>query len=620
MTRVLPLMLLLIAVMSDSCVRPVDAGEELSRTEIVDRVREDIRYLASDDLEGRGLDTAGIQLAAERIIDEFRRLGVRPGLPDDSYLQPFPVTIGAMTVADETRVALQGPGGVMLELEQGEQFQPLRKGADGSATGELVFVGYGITAPEESYDEYAGVDVEGRIVVMIRREPRQGQADGGFNGTDNSSHAYIQTKLERATANKAAGIIFVNDPWHTRQSESDELTPVTGFGAEGDTIPFVHVKQAVIDRILAASPLNTDSGQLASLDAVADHLDETLKPVSQPLDGWTAEVTTRFATESVIAQNVIGVIEGDGPLADETIVIGAHYDHLGYGGYGSRARDREGEIHNGADDNASGTAAVLELARRIATGPKPRRRVVFVCFSAEERGLIGSKYYVTHPPFPLDQTVFMMNFDMIGNLKDNRVQVNGVGTAKEFRALAEAADAAEPVRVEIVESPFGGSDHLPFYQQKIPVMFCFTGMTSIYHTPDDDFETLNIEGAVTVIDYAEELFRQVDSLDQRPTFQTYSRSRRRSTRQMPSLGFAPELSESSEDGVLVRSVRRDSPADTAGLKVGDVVTHVNANKIDGFRQIIESLSSAEPGDTMTLTVRRGEETIDIAVELGEPGR
>jgi hypothetical protein len=382
----------------------------------------------------------------------------------------------------------------------------------------------------------------------------------------------------------------------------------------------VHVKQTVVDELLAACPLQAGEKTLSSLDEVTAYVDESLQPVSQPLTGWTAEVTTEFEVDSVIAENIIGVIEGEGPLADETIVVGGHYDHLGYGGYGSRARNRTGEIHNGADDNATGTAAVLEMARRVAQGPTPKRRIVFICFSAEERGLIGSNFYVQNPVFDLDNTVAMLNFDMIGNLRNNRVEVNGVGTAAEFRKIVEATDEAQPIEITIKEDPFGGSDHLPFYQRKIPVMFCFTGMTGIYHTPDDDFETLNIEGTVAVIDYAEGLLRGISELDARPTFTAVARRRGASARRMPSLGFAPELSGYTGEGILVRTVRADSPASKAGLQVGDVIVKIGDKEITGFQQIIEILSQSKAGDELQMTVKRGEETVDLTATLGAPGR
>lgn len=213
----------------------------------------------------------------------------------------------------------------------------------------------------------------------------------------------------------------------------------------------------------------------------------------------------------------MGVIEGEGPLADETIVIGAHYDHLGYGPFGSR-RPNERAVHNGADDNATGTAAVMELARRFAEREeKPARRLVFIAFTAEERGIIGSNRYVEKPLFALEDTVTMINFDMIGNLREDGLLVGGVRTGKEFAPLVETVSEGVELKVK-TSGPLGGSDHLGFYRKNIPVLFFFTGMTKLYHTPDDDFETINVEGAVQTIDFAERVLERVASMPKRPEF------------------------------------------------------------------------------------------------------
>jgi hypothetical protein len=598
----------------------VSAGEEaVSRAAIVERVRADVEFLASDALEGRGIDTPGIETAAKRIIAEYERLGLKPGMPDGTWRQPFPVTMGDVVVVPEkTVLTLTGPDGLQIRPARGTDYQPIRRGANGRASGGLVFIGYGISSDEDHYDDYAGINVEGRIVVMIRREPQQGRDGGAFNGTQTTSHSYVDRKLELIAKSKAAGIVFVNDPYSAPTPDKDELTPPSGFGNDGSSVPFVHVKQEVIDRILQVAPLKVEGDRrLKSVAEAAAWIDETLKPLSQELTGWNAEVATEFRVNTITADNLIGVIEGEGPQADQTIVIGGHYDHLGYGGFGSRAPNRRGEIHNGADDNATGTAAVLEMARRVAAGPKPRHRMVFICFSAEERGLIGSNYYVRHPAYPLDNTVFMLNFDMIGNLRNNRVEVNGVGSAAEFEKLVREADDASPLDVTVVENPFGGSDHLPFYQRKIPVMFCFTGLTSTYHTPDDDYAGLNIEGTVSVIDYSEQLLRAVDAMDARPTYREVSRTRTRPAR-IPFLGIAPELSDFDGEGVLVRTVREESPAKAAGIQVGDILLKVGDRKLESYQNLIEILTGSKAGDQLKVVLKRGEVEIETVVELGAP--
>ncbi len=596
---------------------PMAAAEEaVSRTAIVERVRSDIEYLASDALEGRGIDTPGIELAAQRIIAEYQRLGLKPGLPEGSYRQPFTVTMGDVVVAESTQVRILKPDGTPIDLELGKQFQPIRRGANGKVSAGLTFIGYGISSEEDKYDDYAGIDVEGQIVVMIRREPQQGREDGAFRGTQTSTHSYIDRKLELIAKSKAAGVIFVNDPFSSPTPDKDELTPPSGFGNEGDNVPFVHVQQSVVDQILSLSPLKTDEKLLTTLAEVCDYIDTTLKPVSRQLTGWSAEVATEFSVNTISTDNIVGVIEGEGPLADQTIIIGGHYDHLGYGGFGSRAPTRRGEIHYGADDNASGTAAVLEMARRASAGPKPKRRLVFICFSAEERGLIGSNFYVRNPIFPLEDTIFMLNFDMIGNLRNNRVEVNGVGSAAEFAEIVRKANENSSLDVSIVANPFGGSDHLPFYQRKIPVMFCFTGLTSTYHTPDDVYAGLNIEGTVAVIDFSEKLLAAVDQMEGRPTYQEIRRSGRSRPQNTPYLGINPELSDYEGPGVMVRSVRTGSPAEMAQIQVGDIILQINGNQVEGYQNIVEVLTSSKVGDKLKLVLKRGDDEIETVVELG----
>ncbi|MEZ6062567.1 MAG: M20/M25/M40 family metallo-hydrolase [Planctomycetaceae bacterium] len=586
----------------------------------VARVGGDIRYFASDELEGRGIETHGIELAAERITSEFARLGVKPGMPDGSYLQPFDVRIGDVVVAPETHVRLTHAGNQSIVLNRPNDYQPMRRGTNGMAAAELVFIGYGITAPEENYDDYAGIDVSGKILVMIRREPQHSRADGTFRGTETTQHSYIDTKLQLATNHGAAAVIFVNDLSTAASPDRDELTPPAGFGGAEAGIPFIHVRQLVVDRLLQIQPLKTGDGQQLSRFAdVARHIDSTMTPISQSMDGWSADIQTEFKVDSVTTNNLIGVVEGEGPLSDETIVIGAHYDHLGFGGFGSRAAHRTGEVHNGADDNATGTAAVLELARRITAGPKPKRRMMFICFSGEERGLLGSRHYVQHPAVPLEETVAMLNFDMIGNLRNNQIEVNGVGSSPQFRAIVQSADQASPLNVRSVDSAFAGSDHLPFFQKGVPVLFCFTGLTDLYHTPDDDFNTINVDGVVRVIDYSEHLLRGIDALPVAPTFLDGKGRPRRRTRNIPVLGIRPDFSGDLDgQGVLVEFVSKDTGAEQAGVQVGDLIVGLNDTEIDSFPALTDFLKTSRAGDTIQVRVRRGQETLTIPVVLGAP--
>ncbi|MCH7729690.1 MAG: M20/M25/M40 family metallo-hydrolase, partial [Planctomycetes bacterium] len=407
-------------------------AEAANRADAISRVGEDIRYLASDELEGRGPATEGLEKAAEHITKRFKQLKLTSGAKDGSYRQPFEIAIDTKVVEAKTMLVLSGPNNQTITLELGKDFQPLATGAAGNAKAEVVFAGYGISAPKLKYDDYKDADVAGKIVLLIRREPQQDDPKSVFNGKKVTTHSYIRTKLLAAKKQKAAAVLLVNDPFSTKQKKKDQLTTPAGFGTNPLGVPFAHVSQAIVNKLLESSPIRAgDGAQLKSVATIEEKIDDALVPMTQSLTGWTAEFKCSFEKVKATVSNVVGVLEGEGPLANETIVIGAHYDHLGYGPFGSR-RPNERAIHNGADDNATGTAAIMEIARRFAErDEKPARRMVFIAFSAEERGLIGSNYYLANPLFPLKDTVAMINFDMVGRLGDKGLSVGGVKTAKE---------------------------------------------------------------------------------------------------------------------------------------------------------------------------------------------
>lgn len=591
------------------------ANASENRNGVTERVSEDIEFLASDALEGRGVETKGIEVAAERIIDVYEAAGLKPAV-GDSYRQEFSISVGKTVASDSTKIQFHGPENTVVDLTMGKQFQPLHAGGSGTAASEVVFVGYGISSAEDDYDDYQGIDVEGKVVVMIRREPRQKVDGAKFRGRRTSQHAYINSKLALAKKNKVGAILFVNDPAST-QGSKDELTSPNGFGDRSQGVPFFHVAQSAIDQLLAKAPLTVEidgnQQKLTSLQAVEAEIDRNLKPVSQVMTDWSASVDVSFDSESVKAYNLLGILEGEGPLADEFVVVGAHYDHIGLGGVGSRAASRRGEIHNGADDNASGTAAVMELARRLSEGPKPKRSIIFACFSGEERGLLGSNYYVNDPVVPLAQTSAMLNFDMIGTLRNNKLEIGGVGTGEGLRAIVGAADEKSSLNVNTSEHAFAGSDHLPFIRKKVPAMFCFTGMTDRYHTPDDDFAQINVEGAVKVIGFAEDVLRGLADMPTRPEFQRVSAR----TKKVPYFGAIPFLSaEEGVQGVRVRVIRKESPAEAAGLQVGDIITAVNNQPVADYGKLIEVLRQMNAQDEVSVKVLRAEAIITTSVRLG----
>jgi hypothetical protein len=582
------------------------------------RITEDLRVLTSDELEGRGPGTAGIVKAAEYIRDEFRKAGLQSGVAEGSFFQPFEVPLGQHVVAGETTLVLRGPHGETWELELERNYRPLYTGPTAPLQAPVVFAGYGISAPDLQYDDYRDLDVEGKVVIILRREPRPSETTGPFQGEKPTPHSYFNTKLEQAAQRKAAAVLFVNDPRTVRNSGKDTLVASQGLGLKQVKIPFAQLTLATADRLLEASPRRTGDGEtLASLTAVEARIDRDLRPLSGSLEGWTAEIQLTFERLAAETVNVVGVLEGEGPLAHETIIVGAHYDHLGFGGVGSRRPDVTA-IHYGADDNASGTAAVMELARRFASqAEKPPRRMVFIAFSGEERGLIGSRHYVNQPLFPLTETVAMLNFDMVGNLRNDELQVQGVGSGQGLETIAEVASNKVPLTIQTSQGVMGASDHFSFYQSQVPVTFFFTGLTDIYHTPDDTFESLNVTGVEQVVDYVEAYASGLASMPERPKYMEISASTRGRSR-MAYLGVVPDYVAATE-GLQIQDVKMGSPADAGGLKSGDRIVRIGEVQVNDIEGLAEGLRRYKAGETVEIGVKRGDLEVTMLVTLAEPG-
>ncbi|MCA9105619.1 MAG: M20/M25/M40 family metallo-hydrolase [Planctomycetales bacterium] len=593
-----------------------DEGLDRETESVVARVGGDIEYLASDELGGRGVGTEGIEIAANFIRDEFQRLGLAPGGENGTYFQEFPIEGLGTLRDDETWAVIVGADGAETKLVAGTDYQPQMLGGPGPIEAEMVFAGYGITSAEFEYDDYEGLDCQGKFVVVIRREPQQNDADSPFDGLETSAYATIRNKLATASLHGAAGIILVNDQPSTQTAGGDFLATPELFGTSADGIPFVHMSQAAFGKILAAHPLQAGDGtELKTLAEVEAAIDANLQTINGPLGG--TKIRYQMAVDTVMTNNVIAVIEGEGPLADETIIVGAHYDHLGMGGFGSRTPDRT-EVHNGADDNATGTAAVLELARRFANSDKkPARRIVFIAFSGEERGLVGSAHYVAHPSIPLGNIVAMVNFDMIGWLRNDALTIYGAASGSSFSEVIEAASGDTGLDLKPIDSGFAGSDHLPFVSKEIPALFLHTGLTDTYHTPDDDFETINVEGAVRVIDYSENLLWELANLEERPTFQ--AARPREPRRRLAYLGARINFSEDVK-GLLVDEVTEDSPAAAAGLQTGDIVLAIGERELKTREDLIAALREGNTGDTVTIKIMRDGEEQSLEATYGRAPR
>jgi hypothetical protein len=597
------------------------------------RLRTDVTFLADDAREGRAPGTAGIEAAADYIAGEFKQAGLVPAPGADGYFQPFALS-GSPALGPVSFLGLVSSDAVsLLKAEPKVDFSPLAIGSSGKLQRvPIVFAGYGITAKDESkkldYDDYAGLDVQGKAVLILRREPQQDQDNSPFAGKRNSDYATFRHKATNAFQHGAAAVLMVNDGFSLKGGTvKDELLGFTAAGSElNSKLPFVMLTRGFADKLLAGAGL-------PDLDTLERKIDNDLSPRSAELKGWSLDLGVDITRPSITTRNVVGVLEGAGPLADETIVVGAHYDHLGRGGLlsGSLAFLSK-DIHNGADDNASGTAMILELARRLARRPDPLpRRVVFIAFSGEERGLLGSKHYVEHPLYPLASTVLMANFDMVGRLNDkHELTLYGTGTTPGLDTLVDALGKSGGFTVKKIADGHGPSDQESFYLKNIPVLFAFTGNHRDYHRPSDDTERINFPGMARIADLAELLLLDVTRRPLRPEFVKVERRRNAASggdhataagdpgRVSVSayLGTIPSYDDETK-GVKLEGVREESPAEKGGLRGGDIIVGFGGKPVATIYDYTESLGRYRPGDTVEVVVQRGGKDVTLKVTLGK---
>ena len=644
----------------------IAAGGQQTQTQIapsVERLRAHIEYLASDKLEGRRTGSPGANLAAEYIAREFSRYGLRrsigrdlPGmsiLEADSpnrYLQEFPYVAG-VELGDGNGLTTIAGGAAMENLRVGQDFMPL-----GFSTNTRLdripasFVGYGITASELNYDDYSEANVSGRIAIALSSTPDGDNPHGQFGRYED-----VRWKAIAARNAGAKALIVIA---HQADFKEDRLSRLHYDNSAADAgIPVVVVSRTVGAGLLkmeGLDVLNRAENTIAAWVLGGGPAANCKTPCGVTHNfkfdlNYTLTLSTNVVRREVEASNVVGILDGSDPtLKNETIVIGAHYDHLGRGGEGSLA-PREGDIHHGADDNASGTAGVLELARLFSEQrPRPRRTIVFIAFSGEEEGLLGSNYYVNHPIVPLANTVAMINMDMIGRMKDNKLIVGGVGTAPEWRDLiarlnidasprtlraSELAGSALPGRVTagpngqmtaaptpkevftltLNEDGFGPSDHSSFYSKQIPVLFLWTGTHEDYHKPSDTADKINYTDEARVLGLVTRVVRDLDANDKRPTYTVAkSESTGRSMSFRVYLGTIPNYADSS-DGLLLDGVRDDSPAAKAGIKAGDRIVKLAGRDVHNVYDYTYALGEMKAGQEYEVELLRGGERLKLKI-------
>jgi hypothetical protein len=546
---------------------------------------------------GRAAGTAGADRAARHIAERFREAGLKPG-GEDRYFQWFEVVTGVRL--GEPNLLRVRRGALTADYAPGEAFVPFRFSESGRAAGEAVFAGYGISAPDLHYDDYAGIDATGKIVLILTHEPRERDPASPFRKPEAFHYTELREKVINARQHGAAAVIVLNDEWH-HQGEPDVLTPLRGSGSAESGILAVHASRRIAAALLA------DAG--STLAQLQQEIDEAFAPRSQMLPSMMVELEVTLARERGRTANVVGILPGRDPrLRDEAVVIGAHYDHLGIGSESSLALDRIGEIHPGADDNASGTAAVLGLARAFADAGGARRTLVFVAFSGEEIGLLGSAHYVKSPPIPLARTVAMLNLDSVGRMRDNRLYVMGVDSAREFRSLLGQVGADMALDLQLSGDAIGRSDHTSFFLADRPVLFFFTGPHADYHRPSDTGEKINAEGLRRVAETARRVAARIADQDGAPNFVKAEGRPSGPPRERggygPYLGSVPDFSESPVPGARLGGVRPGSPADKAGLRAGDVIVWFDGVTVRSLDDLAFALRSRRAGDRVEIRYLR----------------
>ncbi len=554
-----------------------------------------IEYLASDQLEGRGTGSRGIDLAAGYIAGQFEAIGLSPGGDSASYFQNFTIPSDPK-ISSLTHLSVKGDPPPRLILKT--DFVPLGSSSEGDFEGDVVFAGYGLTNSGKDYDDYANLDVKGKIVIAFRGQPPALSGDG-----QPRERTLFDRKIGRASELGANAILFVSTAPAT--NESDTLIPFGRRGRPG-ALPAMHISRTTADRLMSIAHWPS----LTDLQASCDRGER----VAGALPGVSMAGGVTVEREDWPARNVIGVLPGRGPLSSQIVVLGAHYDHLGI---------REGTIYNGADDNASGSAGVIEVCKQLAKVPVRKRTLLCMTFTGEEIGLLGSEHYVEHPTVPIQSIVAMVNMDMIGRwtpgIEENELAVQGLGTGDSLAQIVQRRADQSGIKFLPDPSAKGPSDHASFYEAGVPSLFFFTGVHADYHRPGDDVEKINADGAAKIATMVSQITLDLINAESTPQFAKVESTPRIFRGPQPSpvvMGIMPDMEgDSKEPGWLVADVMEGGGASKAGMKAGDRILSVDGLAITGMTDYYKATEKKKAGDVISVNVRRGREELTLQVEL-----
>jgi len=556
-----------------------------------DDIKSYIDELTNKKMEGRKAGTQGEKLASEYIASIFKKYGLTPAF-GNSYFQEFEFISGVeLGKNNKLKISCSEKSIIEKSFILNENYLPLAISKSAEIKNSIAFAGYGITAPELNYDDYKDLNVENKTVIVLMHYPKEKDENNPFKNIQYQNYGDIQYKIFNAANHKAAGIIFVKDLINHPGTEDEliQLKEFTVYGAA--SIPAIHIKRQAILPILEKCGFN--------LSELEKEIEQTLQPGSKIIPNIEAEIKVDLIKKKAMARNVGAITKGK---SDSKIVIGAHYDHLG-------ASEKEvGAYYPGADDNASGVAGLLYLAKRLSSKNDYDSSILFIAFSAEEIGVQGSNFFVNSGIIPINNIKAMINMDMIGRLREKNLIIGGAETADEFKLIINKF--RRDLNIKFSGDGYGPSDHSVFYNKNIPVLFFFTGAHSDHHSTSDTAEKINIDGLQEIADLIYDIVNEIEKSNVKLTFHRVKDSKpldmsRRGLKTY--LGTIPDFAYDGE-GVKISGVRDGSPANNAGLQEGDIIIQLGDKKISNLNDYTYALGSYSPGDKVKIKfIRNGEE-------------
>ena len=584
---------------------PTSSGPALRSAIMADDLRAEVTWLADPERGGRATGSEGASATAVWLADYFKQVGLKA--LGDSFFAPFQFDAGVKLLPDKNALAVEGDAARSFALDQ--QFRPLPFSDRGVAEAEVVFAGYGLSVPEGnggSYNSYEGLEVKDKIVLLLRFVPEGVEP---ARRAQLNRYAGLRYKAMMARERGAKAVLVVTGP---NSPQAGELLPLTGDGSlAGSGVLGASITTEVAEALLAPSGKKLKDLQ-TGLDTENPHAESGFV-----LPKIKVRLSLGLEHIKKADRNVVGVIPPAG--IDEYVVVGAHYDHLGIGGGGSsmaRAGE-EGQVHPGADDNGSGTAAVMELAAALAEHPsgQPRRGIIFACWSGEEIGLLGSAAFCEKPPVPIEKIAAYVNFDMIGRLRENKLTLQGVGSSKVWRKLIEKRNVAAGFNLALQDDPYLPTDTTSFYPKKVPVLNFFTGAHEDYHRPTDTADKVDYAGAERIAKFAQQIILDLATAPERPDLARVAKSdtgggSRETLRAY--LGTIPDYTTEVK-GVKLSGVRGGSPAEKAGLQGGDVLVEFGPQKITNIYDYTYALDAVKIGQPVKIAVEREGKRVELTV-------